>query len=117
MEIERKLAILADAAKYDASCSSSGGERRWADGFKSRWDSEGTRDSMSLLAPPITNWFAVLLVADLGGFGFLEKRELFVGFRLVYIEFAKNQIRDDQVFKASGFDLDCAVTIRFANKT
>ncbi|MDQ8184866.1 putative DNA modification/repair radical SAM protein [Pelagicoccus sp. SDUM812002] len=28
MELERKLEILADAAKYDASCASSGGERR-----------------------------------------------------------------------------------------
>lgn len=28
MELHRKLAILADAAKYDASCASSGGERR-----------------------------------------------------------------------------------------
>jgi predicted DNA-binding helix-hairpin-helix protein len=28
MELERKLAILADAAKYDASCSSSGTEKR-----------------------------------------------------------------------------------------
>ena len=27
MELERKLAILADAAKYDASCSSSGSKR------------------------------------------------------------------------------------------
>src|ERR1700754_1356326 len=28
MDVERKLAILADAAKYDASCASSGTERR-----------------------------------------------------------------------------------------
>ena len=28
MQLTRKLAILADAAKYDASCASSGGERR-----------------------------------------------------------------------------------------
>ena len=28
MELAQKLAILADAAKYDASCASSGGERR-----------------------------------------------------------------------------------------
>ncbi len=28
MNLDRKLAILADAAKYDASCASSGGERR-----------------------------------------------------------------------------------------
>ena len=28
MDLDRKLAILADAAKYDASCASSGGERR-----------------------------------------------------------------------------------------
>ena len=30
MEIERKLAILADAAKYDASCASSGAPKRYA---------------------------------------------------------------------------------------
>ena len=30
MELERKLAILADAAKYDASCASSGGPKRSA---------------------------------------------------------------------------------------
>src|SRR5580700_6667523 len=30
MEIERKLAILADAAKYDASCASSGAPKRHA---------------------------------------------------------------------------------------
>ena len=28
MDVERKLAILADAAKYDASCASSGTEKR-----------------------------------------------------------------------------------------
>ena len=28
MEVQSKLAILADAAKYDASCASSGGDRR-----------------------------------------------------------------------------------------
>ena len=28
MEIEQKLSILADAAKYDASCASSGGAKR-----------------------------------------------------------------------------------------
>ncbi|MGE0340047.1 MAG: hypothetical protein AB7O79_09230, partial [Xanthobacteraceae bacterium] len=28
MELKRKLEILADAAKYDASCASSGGEKR-----------------------------------------------------------------------------------------
>ncbi len=30
MEVERKLAILADAAKYDASCASSGAPKRYA---------------------------------------------------------------------------------------
>ena len=30
MELERKLAVLADAAKYDASCASSGGAKRSA---------------------------------------------------------------------------------------
>jgi predicted DNA-binding helix-hairpin-helix protein len=28
MDVQRKLEILADAAKYDASCASSGTERR-----------------------------------------------------------------------------------------
>lgn len=32
MDLQRKLAILADAAKYDASCASSGGNRRAAPG-------------------------------------------------------------------------------------
>src|SRR5271155_4925881 len=30
MELERKLALLADAAKYDASCASSGAPKRHA---------------------------------------------------------------------------------------
>ena len=34
MELDRKLAILADAAKYDASCASSGTERRDSRGGK-----------------------------------------------------------------------------------
>jgi predicted DNA-binding helix-hairpin-helix protein len=28
MDVQRKLAILADAAKYDASCASSGSEKK-----------------------------------------------------------------------------------------
>jgi putative DNA modification/repair radical SAM protein len=32
MDVQKKLAILADAAKYDASCSSSGGKRKGAPG-------------------------------------------------------------------------------------
>jgi len=32
MEIRRKLSILADAAKYDASCASSGSQRARKDG-------------------------------------------------------------------------------------
>ncbi len=34
MDIAEKLSILADAAKYDASCASSGGERRDSRGGK-----------------------------------------------------------------------------------
>ena len=42
MEIERKLAILADAAKYDASCASSGGERRDSRGGRGIGSSDGS---------------------------------------------------------------------------
>jgi putative DNA modification/repair radical SAM protein len=41
MRIEEKLAVLADAAKYDASCSSSGGTRRDARGSKGGIGSTG----------------------------------------------------------------------------
>ena len=34
MELERKLQILADAAKYDASCASNGGVKRSSHGSK-----------------------------------------------------------------------------------
>jgi predicted DNA-binding helix-hairpin-helix protein len=32
LDLREKLAILADAAKYDASCASSGGQKRHARG-------------------------------------------------------------------------------------
>ncbi len=41
MEIDAKLAILADAAKYDASCSSSGSEKRNSLGGKGIGSTEG----------------------------------------------------------------------------
>ncbi|MGI8957100.1 MAG: putative DNA modification/repair radical SAM protein [Chthoniobacterales bacterium] len=42
MEIERKLAILADAAKYDASCASSGTTKRNSRGSKGIGSTTGT---------------------------------------------------------------------------
>ncbi|MDQ2733705.1 MAG: putative DNA modification/repair radical SAM protein [Pseudomonadota bacterium] len=42
MQLERKLAILADAAKYDASCSSSGTEKRHSTGGKGIGSTEGS---------------------------------------------------------------------------
>jgi putative DNA modification/repair radical SAM protein len=41
MEIKRKLAILADAAKYDASCASSGAPKRTSVGGKGMGSTEG----------------------------------------------------------------------------
>ncbi|PVM91938.1 putative DNA modification/repair radical SAM protein [Caulobacter endophyticus] len=41
LDIRRKLAILADAAKYDASCASSGGEKRDSVGGKGVGSTEG----------------------------------------------------------------------------
>ncbi len=41
MELDRKLAILADAAKYDASCSSSGTEARHSGGGRGIGSTEG----------------------------------------------------------------------------
>jgi putative DNA modification/repair radical SAM protein len=41
MQLLRKLAILADAAKYDASCASSGGERRDSAGGRGIGSTEG----------------------------------------------------------------------------
>jgi predicted DNA-binding helix-hairpin-helix protein len=41
MDIRRKLEILADAAKYDASCASSGTERRDSRSGKSLGSTEG----------------------------------------------------------------------------
>jgi putative DNA modification/repair radical SAM protein len=41
MDIRRKLEILADAAKYDASCASSGGERRDSRSGKTLGSTEG----------------------------------------------------------------------------
>ena len=41
MELQRKLAILADAAKYDASCASSGTERRDSRGGRGLGSTEG----------------------------------------------------------------------------
>ncbi|MDP0492423.1 MAG: putative DNA modification/repair radical SAM protein [Verrucomicrobiota bacterium JB023] len=41
MTLQKKLAILADAAKYDASCASSGGERRDSSNSKSALGSSG----------------------------------------------------------------------------
>jgi len=41
MELIRKLAVLADAAKYDASCASSGSERRDSRGGKGIGSTEG----------------------------------------------------------------------------
>lgn len=41
LDIRRKLAILADAAKYDASCASSGGEKRNSVGGKGVGSTEG----------------------------------------------------------------------------
>src|SRR5690242_4660678 len=41
MELSAKLAILADAAKYDASCSSSGGNRRDSRGTGGIGSNEG----------------------------------------------------------------------------
>src|SRR5690606_13624496 len=41
MELTDKLAILADAAKYDASCASSGAGRRDARGTKGVGSTEG----------------------------------------------------------------------------
>ena len=42
MQLDRKLAILADAAKYDASCASSGGERRDSVGGRGIGSTEGS---------------------------------------------------------------------------
>ena len=41
MDIDRKLAILADAAKYDASCASSGSEKRDSVGGRGIGSTEG----------------------------------------------------------------------------
>src|SRR5574343_1332530 len=41
MELIRKLTVLADAAKYDASCASSGGERRDSVGGRGMGSSGG----------------------------------------------------------------------------
>lgn len=63
MDLDRKLAILADAAKYDASCASSGSVRR--NGGRGLGDSDGvgichsyTPDGrcVSLLKLLLTNW-------------------------------------------------------------
>ena len=50
MEIVNKLAILADAAKYDASCASSGGQKRDSRGGKGIGSTEGTGICHSLRA-------------------------------------------------------------------
>ncbi len=48
MTLQRKLEILSDAAKYDASCASSGGEKRNA--LKGAWDPPGLGDLSCLCA-------------------------------------------------------------------
>jgi putative DNA modification/repair radical SAM protein len=50
MELEQKLAILADAAKYDASCASSGAPKRdsAADGKSGRGRGMGSTDGMGI---------------------------------------------------------------------
>src|SRR5690606_40415947 len=42
LSLTRKLAILADAAKYDASCASSGSEKRNSSGTKGIGSTEGS---------------------------------------------------------------------------
>src|SRR4030081_2799508 len=42
MEVARKLEILADAAKYDASCASSGADKRSSMGGKGIGSTEGS---------------------------------------------------------------------------
>ena len=65
MELDRKLAILADAAKYDASCASSGTTKRSSVGGKGIGSTEGSGichsyapdgRCISLLKILLTNW-------------------------------------------------------------
>ena len=65
MEVQDKLAILADAAKYDASCASSGGDRRDSRDGRGLGSTTGagichayTPDGrcVSLLKVLLTNW-------------------------------------------------------------
>ena len=42
MQLDRKLAILADAAKYDASCASSGSDKRNSLGGRGIGSTEGS---------------------------------------------------------------------------
>ncbi len=65
MDLQAKLAILADAAKYDASCSSSGGRKRDSAGSNGLGSNEGSGichsyapdgRCISLLKILLTNW-------------------------------------------------------------
>ena len=65
MELDRKLAILADAAKYDASCASSGTTKRDSVGGRGIGSTEGAGichsyapdgRCISLLKVLLTNW-------------------------------------------------------------
>jgi predicted DNA-binding helix-hairpin-helix protein len=58
MKLNDKLAILADAAKYDASCASSGSDKRHSLGERGIGSTEGSGichsyapDATSLMAP------------------------------------------------------------------
>ena len=67
MDLKQKLEILADAAKYDASCASSGTEKRHSLGTKGLGSTEGMGichsyapdgRCISLLKVLLTNWCA-----------------------------------------------------------
>ena len=51
LDLRRKLAILADAAKYDASCASSGGERRHSRGGRGVGSTDGGMGICHAYAP------------------------------------------------------------------